>query len=111
MRVVTRAYFRFLLSGRGSTQNAVCSALNGDTPDGSKIFSFENMSVPGLILFGSSLFICFENNFCGSVCLIDHQRCHVFEPSRLLTCHNDDLGGVLVLPVELPMHVLETHEI
>ena len=43
--------------------------------------------------------------------LIDRQRCRVFEPSRLLTCHNDDLGGVLLLPVELPMHVLETREI
>ena len=43
--------------------------------------------------------------------LIDRQRCRVFEPSRLLTCNNDDLGGMLLLPVGLPMHVLGTREI
>ena len=61
------------------------------------------MILTGLIGFypDSSLSVFLENKHCDSV----------FEPSRLLTGHNDSLDAVLPLPVGLPMHVWETREI
>ena len=91
--------------------------MSGDAPNGSKIYlknvfkSREKRSLPVALLLRCLFDLSLREGNSDTLVLMIVNDASSASRHVFLTGHNDGLCGVLLPPIELPMHALKTREI